>query len=157
MKGPSPRAFLLSLCLAVFAACTDGYVVAAPAPARTVRPVSIQVEVYDPATNWVWENVLVRVVEAEQEWSQCVCTSPYEDWIPTDPNGLVFFSEHYLAGVGVGFLEDGVGRAVLGSRHFEDEATVWLEVWAPGFDSVFVAVDLCWCEPDAFVAAPFGG
>ncbi|MCK5945541.1 MAG: hypothetical protein KAI24_26360, partial [Planctomycetes bacterium] len=44
------------------------------------RLTSILVEVYDPNTNLAWENVSVRVVEADQEWSGCTCVSPYLDW-----------------------------------------------------------------------------
>ena len=37
------------------------------------RLTSILVEVYDPVTNLAWENVSVRIVEADQEWSGCTC------------------------------------------------------------------------------------
>ena len=126
-------------------------VVVVPAPV----PVSILVEVYDPVTNWVWENVAVRIVEAEHEWSNCVCVNQWEDWYWTDTYGQALLTEYDLAYADVGFREDGAGRAVIGSRWFEDEATVLLEVWADGFAPVYVEVDLCWCGPDVFVAVPF--
>jgi hypothetical protein len=123
-----------------------------PAPAR---PVSILVEVYDPVTNFVWENVLVRVVEASHEWSGCTCVSPYADYYPTDATGRVLLDEYVLAFVEVGFLEDRTGAAVLGSRAFEDDATVLLEISAPGFVPVYVDVPLSWSVPDVFVEVPF--
>lgn len=125
--------------------------VAVPGPA----PVSILVEVYDPATNWVWENVGVRIVEADHEWSNHTCVNYWEDWYPTDSNGQALLTEYDLAWAEVGFREDYAGRAVIGSRWFEDEATVLLEVWADGFAPVYVEVALCWCEPDVYVAVPF--
>ncbi|MBL9078486.1 MAG: hypothetical protein JNL08_13335 [Planctomycetes bacterium] len=119
------------------------------------RYVSILVEVYDPATNLVWENVSVRIVEADQEWSQCTCESPYEDWYLTDGNGRVLLSEADLAYAEVGFQEDGAGRAVIGARRDEDQATVVLEVDALGFVPKLVVVPLSWDQPDVFVEVPF--
>lgn len=119
------------------------------------RPVSILVEVYDPVTNFVWENVSVRVAESDQEWSQCTCTSPFEDWFLTDNTGQVLLDEFTIAAAEVGFVEDGAGRALLGSRRFEDTATVVLEIDAIGFTPVFVEVPLSWDQPDVFVQVPF--
>ena len=116
---------------------------------------SIQVEVYDPITNLVWQNVSVRVVEAYQEWYGATFASPYTDWYDTDANGLVLFDEDLLALARVGFLEDDSGRAVLGPATNEDEATVLLEVDAVGFTPVFVEVALRWNQPDVFVQVPF--
>jgi hypothetical protein len=146
-----PIVTLSALCLL---ACENHYhepAVVVPGP----RPVSILVEVYDPVTNFVWENVGVRVVRAEQEWSQCTCVSPFVDWYLTNGAGQVLLDEHVLAAAEVGFVEDGAGRALLGSRSFEDEATVLLEIGASGYTSVFVEVGLNWNVPDVFVAVPF--
>ncbi|HEX5050609.1 MAG TPA: hypothetical protein VFZ65_02445 [Planctomycetota bacterium] len=126
-----------------------------PPVAEPPRLVSILVEVYDPVTNYVWENVSVRIVEADQEWSGCTCTSPTEDWFLTDSFGRVLFDEFLLADAEVGFLEDTDGRAILGSGTGEDEATVVLEVDALGFTPVIVEVPLRWTEPDVFVEVPF--
>lgn len=119
------------------------------------RLVSILVEVYDPVSNFVWENVSVRIVEADQEWSQCTCTSPYEDWLLTDATGRVYFDEYALAAARVGFLQDLDGRAILGSASHEDQATVVLEIDALGFSPVIVEVPLSWDVPDVFVEVPF--
>ncbi len=142
--------------LFVVAACTGSDHDHAPVLIPGPRPVSILVEVYDPVTNFVWENVSVRVAESAQEWSQCTCISPIEDWFATDGQGQVFLDEFDLAFADVGFLEDGAGRALLGSRSFEDEATVVLEIDAVGFSPVFYEVPLHWGEPDIFVQIPFG-
>jgi len=146
---------LFAVPVAVLAACHAGesvdVIVAPPAP----RPVSILVEVFDPITNKVWENVAVRVVEADQEWSQCTCTSPFQDWLLTDASGRVLFNEFDLAGAEVGFVVDIAGGAVLGPRSFEDEAVVVLEVDALGYTPVIVEVDLSWDNPDVFVEIPF--
>ena len=119
------------------------------------RLVSVLVEVYDPTTNFVWENVSVRVVEADQEWSGCTCVSPFEDYYLTDRDGRVLLDEFVLADADVGFLVDGAGRAVLGPGFDEDEALVVLEVSGPGFATTFVEVFLSWDEPDVFVEVPF--
>ncbi len=129
-------------------------------PRANVRPpqprlVSILVEVYDPNTNLVWENVSVRVVEAEQEWSNCLCVSPYLDWYLTDSTGRVLLDEFVLADAEVGFLEDDLGAAVLGPYSYEDEALVVLEIDALGFAPVYVEVPLSWDQPDVFVEVPF--
>ena len=76
-------------------------------------------------------------------------------WYWTDTYGQALLTEYDLAYADVGFREDGAGRAVIGSRWFEDEATVLLEVWADGFAPVYVEVDLCWCGPDVMVSVPF--
>lgn len=119
------------------------------------RLVSILVEVYDPNTNLVWENVSVRIVEADQEWSNCTCVSPYVDWYLTDSSGRVLLDEFLLADADVGFLVDDLGAAVLGPRRDEDEALVVLEIDAVGFAPVIVEVPLSWDEPDVFVEVPF--
>jgi hypothetical protein len=119
------------------------------------RPVSIRVEVYDPVTNQVWIDVSVRVVESDQEWSGCTCTSPFTDWLLTDDQGRVFFDEYWLAAAQVGFVEDANGRAVLRPELDADEALVVLEVDAVGFTPVIVEVPLRWDVPDVFVEVPF--
>jgi len=150
----SPRVLLiLSLALAV-ASCRGGH---SRASLRNESPrlVSILVEVYDPTTNLVWENVSVRVVEADQEWSQCTCASPFVDWYQTDATGRVLLDEYVLADAEVGFLEDAAGRAILGARRDEDQATVVLQIDALGFVPRIVEVPLSWDEPDVFVEVPF--
>jgi hypothetical protein len=123
---------------------------------RAARFVSIQVEVYQPSTNYVWENVGVRIVESSQEWSGCTCQSPHDDWYFTDSSGQVLIDETALAAAEVGFQEDAYGRAILGFHTNEDEATVTLEVDALGFTPVRVQVPLSWDRPDVFVQVPFG-
>jgi hypothetical protein len=146
----APAPFLLLLA----AACggSDSHASARP---EEPRRVSILVEVYDPFTNLVWENVSVRVVESWQEWSGCVCKSPFADWYLTDSAGRVLLDEFVLSDAQVGFQEDGIGRAVLAPYRDEDEATVWLEIDAVGFVPVFVEVELRWNGPDVFVEVPF--
>ena len=119
------------------------------------RLTSILVEVYDPNTNLAWENVSVRVVEADQEWSGCTCVSPYFDLFLTDIDGRVLLDEYILADAQVGFLEDSTGAAVLSPDFAEDEALVVLEIDALGFAPVIVEVPLRWDEPDVFVEVPF--
>jgi hypothetical protein len=131
--------------------CDDYYAPPPPPP----RPVSILVEVYDPVTNMVWEDVSVRVVEADQEWLRRTVVSPYVDWYLTDASGRVLLDEYILAYSEVGFAEDGVGRAMIGSLYDEDEATVVLEVFAVGYMPVIVEVPLRWDLPDVFVEVPF--
>ena len=114
------------------------------------------VEVYDPNTGFVWENVGVRIVQAEQEWSGCVCVNPIgEDWYFTDEFGTVLFNSDDLAIADVGFLLDAFGRAVMSPDVLEDEAIVLLEVYAPGFGSVYQEVDLSWDEPRVYVPIPY--
>lgn len=125
-------------------------------PSYDPRPAEIEVEVYDPVTGGVWENVGVRIVQADQEWSGRTVVSPYpDDYALTDPTGLVYFSPFSIAAYEVGFLLDAAGRAVIGPDIDEDEAYVLLEVWAPGFDAVYAEVRLTWGEPYRFVSVPF--
>ena len=119
------------------------------------RPVSILVEVYDPVTNLVWENVSVRVVESYQEWAGGSYVSPYADYYLTDATGRVLLDEYVLAYADVGFVEDGNGRALLGADRFEDQATVTIEVDGVGFVPVLVDVPVRWDQPDVFVEVPF--
>lgn len=145
--------FLL-VATALLSACGGGR---SRATLRTESPrlVSILVEVYDPVTDLVWENVSVRIVEADQEWSQCTCVSPFDDWYLTDASGRVLLDEFTLADAEVGFQEDIDGRAILGPHRDEDEATVVLEIDALGFTPVIVEVPLRWDTPDVFVEVPF--
>lgn len=128
-------------------------VVVTPAPPNLV---SIEVEVYDPVSNFVWQDVGVRIVEAYTEWSGLTRPNAIpDDFFLTDASGVVLFTEFELGDADVGFAEDTQGRALLESGRSRDEAVVTLEVWAAGFDSVFVDVELTWGEPDVFVAVPF--
>jgi hypothetical protein len=148
------RALFAVLPLLLLSACSDccTEVVREPAP----RAVELEIEVYDPFTGGVWEGVGVRIAQADQEWSGCVCVSPYaNDFALTDRTGLVYLSPFGLAAAEVGFVEDAAGQAVLYPGAFEDEADVLLEVWAPGFDPVFVEVSLSWGQPYRFVSVPF--
>ena len=154
MRSAVSRVLLLSAFLALSACDEKGHPHHVGTPASP-RPVSILVEVYDPATNFVWENVGVRVVEADQEWSQCTCPSPFVDWFFTDSSGQVLIDEFILADAQVGFVEDIDGRALLGSRSFEDQVTVVLEIDALGFTPVLVEVDLSWGVPDVLIQVPF--
>jgi len=152
-----PRSPLATLALgfALFpsAACHEHH--EHPAPVATPRPVSILVEVYDPATNFVWENVGVRVVQARQEWSACTCVNPLVEYFLTGHDGTVLIDEHLLAASQVGFVTDGAGRAMLGPGASEDEATVQLEISAEGFTTVVVEVALSWSTPDVMLSVPF--
>lgn len=144
---------LAVLCVA---SCHGGHDHTRTVQIPAARPVSILVEVYDPATNFVWENVSVRVVEADQEWSQSTHASPFvDDWFLTDNTGQVFFDEFTLAAAEVGFFEDGAGRALLSGDRREDTATVVLEIDAIGLGSQIVEVPLSWDVPDVFVSVPF--
>jgi hypothetical protein len=120
------------------------------------RGVAITVEVYDPVSGFVWEDVAVRVVEAEHEWSGLIVVNPdANDWYYTDHFGVVDLGPYELAAADVGFIEDGSGRARIGPGLGEDEAVVLLEVWAPGLGSVFEQVDISWEEPEVYVRIPF--
>lgn len=150
------RSHLLLLLLpALLLASCGGRSCCATVVVEPPRLTSILVEVYDPVTNLAWENVSVRVVEADQEWSGCTCVSPYLDWYVTDISGRVLLDEYVLADAGVGFVEDSSGAAVLGSAFDEDEALVVLEVDAVGFAPVIVEVPVSWADPDVFVEVPF--
>ena len=113
------RLIVLPALLSLLAAGCHGHRHHPPAVAAD-RLVSIEVEVYDPVTNLVWENVAVRIVQADQEWSGCLCVNPVvDDWYFTDRDGLVFFDSLDLAIAEVGFLEDSFGRAVI-SPHLDE-------------------------------------
>ena len=72
------------------------------------------------------------------------------------PSGsTLLLDEYLLADAEVGFLEDSLGRAVLGPNGGEDQATVVLEIDAVGFMPVIVEVPLRWDQPDVFVEVPF--
>jgi hypothetical protein len=149
-----PSTAVLSLFAAVAAACGHSHRHSVARPAYP-RPVSILVEVYDPVTNLVWEDVSVRVVEADQEWCGCTYASPYVDWYLTDADGRVLLDEFVLAAAKVGFPEGPEGVATLPPEFDADEATVVLEIDALGFTPVLVEVPLRWDTPDVFVEVPF--
>jgi hypothetical protein len=149
------RLFLLFFAAAMLLSACGGGSSRRSTQAALPRPVSILVEVYDPLTNFVWENVSVRIVEADQEWSGSTWINPRVEWFLTNRFGQVFFDEFDLARAQVGFRVDGAGRAVLGSGQNEDQATVVLEVAAEGFVSVIVEVPLRWNRGDVFVEVPF--
>ena len=118
--------------------------------------VSLEIEVYDPKTNLVWENVSVRIIEVEHEWSNCTCPNPKQnDYYYTDSYGIVYFSPEHLGASDLGFLLDDYDRAVIGPDHYEDEAAVLLEISAPGMGAVFEWVDLTWDHSRVFISVPF--
>lgn len=139
----------------LLAAChddCDDIIYPPPAPSA----VEIEVEVYDPISGGVWQDVGVRIVQADQEWSGGTYVSPYIDAFAfTDPTGLVYFSPFAIASYEVGFVTDSSGRAVLGPEFDQDQASVLIEVWAPGFDAVYAEVPLGWRNPYRFVSVPF--
>ncbi len=121
--------------------------------AAEVRPVAIEVEVYDPTTNFVWENVGVRIVEAEVDGAGIGYANIIPDhWFFSDQNGLVYLDSFVFADAQIGFLLNGAGQAVL---EFSEGARVVLEVDALGFTAVFVEVVLSWDQPQVFVSVPF--
>ncbi len=147
---------LLSLFAALLSAASCGGRRRAPDPVLPVHFVSVEVEVYDPATNLVWEGVEVRIAEAELEWSGLILANPDpNDFYLSDAFGTVLFTEHEIAFADVGFVEDGFGRAVLEPEFDRDEAIVTIELAAPGFPVVYADVLLTWDESDVFVSIPF--
>jgi hypothetical protein len=133
--------------------CDDCNVNSSPPP--EAHPVSILVEVFDPVTNLVWENVSVRVAQADQEWCGCTFVSTVPQSFLTDNTGRVLLDEFDLADVQVGFQQDAVGRAQLAPFFDADQALVVIEVFAVGFTAVVVSVPLRWDDPDVFVRVPF--
>jgi hypothetical protein len=120
------------------------------------RSASLEVEVYDPVTEFVWEGVSVRIVEGAMEWSGCVCPNPDQnEWYLTDGFGTVWWDSVALADTGIGFLEDSYGRAVLAPEYDADEAFVLIELAALGFPTVQYDILLSWDEPDVFVSIPY--
>ncbi|MEZ5964432.1 MAG: hypothetical protein R3F56_11350 [Planctomycetota bacterium] len=123
---------------------------------KSARPVEIEVEVYDPVTNYVWEGVSVRVVEGYHEWSGCTCQAGEPDlWLTTDETGRVLFTAEHLAAADIGFLENERGEAILEPDRESDEAFVLVELDAIGFDRAQFDVPLSWSEPSVFVSLPF--
>lgn len=147
---------ILSLLLFSFAAC--GSRVRQPTVVVVEQPrlTSVLVEVYDPVSNLAWQDVSVRIVEVDHEWSGCTCVNPIpDDWFLTDSSGRVLLDEYLLADSGVGFLEDSLGAAVLDPEYDRDEALVVLEIDAVGFAPVIVEVPISWADPDVFAEVPF--
>jgi hypothetical protein len=142
------------LCLVLFAmvGCTERKTTVLVLPAE-LEPVALEVEVYDPVTNFVWENVAVRIVEAEVSGAGGTFTNIFpDDWYFSDQNGLVFFDSYIFADAQVGFLIDALGQAVL---DVGETARVVVELDALGFTSVVVEVFLTWDQPQLFVSVPF--
>jgi hypothetical protein len=162
MKPPTPKVVRLVVALAALAvlgclatACHHGHG-RDPARLGKDRPVTIEVEVYDPETNYVWENVGVRLVQAEQEWSSCICANPdRNDWYYTDEFGTVVFNPKRIANAEIGFKVDELGRAVISEHPAEDEAYVLIEVWAEGFTPVLREVKVTYKKNDVFLSIPF--
>ena len=134
------------------------------APKRAFRRVvgdvgdSAVEQVIDPISNFLLENVEVRVIEAFNERLGVTQVNPDPGGATamfTDSLGLVFFDEFTLAAADVGFIEDSEGRAMLEPFDDSDQAIVTLEVSAPGFSTVLVDVPLSWEQPDGFVPVPF--
>lgn len=120
------------------------------------RSVSIEVEVFDPNTSQVWQDVDVRIVEALVEESGVNRVNPNPtDTIRTDRDGLAFFSAHRVGDADVGFVRSSSGRALLERASSRDEAVVTLEVSAANFTSVMRDVRITWSRPNAFVSIPF--
>ncbi len=143
------------LCLALFAmiGCSDHHSKETVVVQAVPRPVALEVEVYDPATNFVWENVAVRIVQADVTGAGGAFDNIIpDDWYFTDQSGLVFFDSAVFANAQVGFLIDNTGQAVL---DFGEEARVVIEVDALGFTAVVVEVTLTWDQPQLFVSVPF--
>lgn len=148
------RFFPLGLLLACLGAC--GHRTTVIAPQRSPRLVELEVEVYDPATNFVWEGVSVRVVEGFHEWSGCVCTNPDPSrWFETDETGRVLFDSVGLAEEDIGFRLDDLDRAIIEGDRDSDEAFILIELDAVGFDAVQFDVPITWRLPAVLVSLPF--
>lgn len=129
-----------------------------PASVRlSPRPVTLQVEVYDPATNFVWQGLGISVIEADHEWSGCKCSAAQDIVVYTDDVGTAFFSSTLLADVEVGFREDLYSRAVLGPGSDEDEVVITIEVGDPSLGYVYFDVPIDFSKPEVFVSVPFSG
>jgi hypothetical protein len=153
MKRFAPLSALLAASLA--GGC-HGHFGDDPAPVYHDEPVSIEIEVYDPNTNYVWQDVSVRIIEVDHEWSGLIWPNPTKnDFYYTDKFGVVYFSPERLAVSDLGFLEDDIGRAVLSPDYLEDEATVLVEISAPGLGRVYERIELSWDEPRVYVQVPF--
>ena len=158
MKPPTPKVLVLvvvSLAVGLLTSCHRHHRKDTPR-LQSSRPVTIEVEVYDPETNFVWENVGVRLVQATQEWSACVCANPdRDDWYYTDEYGTVVFDPKRIASADIGFQLDELDRAIISGHPAEDEAWVLVEVWAENFTPVLREVRLTYDQNDVFVSIPF--
>lgn len=101
---------------------------------------------------YAWEGVEVRIVEAWNEWSACVCKGR-EPWSVdfTDRDGQVIFGPKALAYAELGFQEEPGGVAVLGSRSHDDEAVLKLLVGHDKLGWVKFDVPLTYYESSATV------
>ncbi len=150
----------IALFSALLTACTVGGCHAShgsdSAPIAYDEPVSIEIEVYDPTTGYVWQDVSVRIIEVDHEWSGSIRPNPTKnDYYYTDKFGVVFFSPELLAVSDLGFLEDDRGRAVLSPDYLEDEASVLVEISAPGLGRVYERIEISWDYPRVFIQVPF--
>ena len=142
--------------LVAVTAC-GGHVHPVVAPAPLPREVFLEIEVYDPVTNFVWEGVDVRIVEGALEWSGLTIRNPDPNaWYVTDSFGTVLFDPIDVADARIGFVEDNFGNALLEPDFDRDEAWVLVEVHAPGFPTVLMDVQLTWDANDVFISIPFG-
>ena len=151
---------LLPVLLVSVAACSsrtkETVIVQAPAVIKVERRAGLDIEVYDPVTGYIWEDVGVRIVEASHEWSGCICPTPLvDDFYYTDTQGLVLFDSVDLAHASVGFQLDPNGHAVMFPHEEEDEAIVVVEIWAPGMTSVFYEIDISWDDPFPVISLEF--
>lgn len=155
MKLLIPEALVVVACFSLSTACHHRHR-DDPVHLDPNRPVTIEVEVYDPETNFVWKGVGVRLVQARQEWSACICANPNrDDWYYTDAFGSVVFSPKRIASAEIGFKVDGLGQAIINRHPAEDEAMVLIEVWAENFKPVLREIKLTYHQNDMFVSIPF--
>lgn len=141
----------LSLCSLVSCSKIGGH-----AAAPILRHVSLEVEVYDPISGYVWQGVGVRLLDATTEWSGLTIPNIQAGRIDyTDAYGTVYFDETDLADAQMGFAIDPYGRAVLDPDPLADEAWITVEVSSPGFPTVLATAYLSWDAPHCFVSIPF--
>ena len=156
MRLPHGLSFLALLALVSLSSGCGGH--RTPAKIKIYpRPVSLQVEVYDPATNLVWEGLGVSVIEADHEWSGCRCSSAKDVVVYSDRSGTAFFSSALLGDIEVGFQEDGYARAVLGPGRDEDQVVLTIEVGDPTLGYVYFDIPIDFSDPEVFVSVPFAG
>ncbi len=109
--------------------------------------VSLTVFVHDK-DGFAWKDVEVRIKEAWNEWSACVCKGK-EPWSKdyTDADGEVVFGPRELARSDIGFVENEAGAAVIGSFPDDDEAVIRLIVGDDSLGWVEIEVPINYHEP----------